>query len=48
MHEYDDNKIYLKEILWQSVEWILMVQNESQRRALMNTGSIKCGHFLAS
>jgi hypothetical protein len=33
----ESNKIYLKEIGWEGVDWIDLAQDRDQRRALVNT-----------
>jgi hypothetical protein len=42
----DDIKVYLKEIVYESVEWIHLAQDRDQWRAVVNTGmNIEGGEF---
>jgi hypothetical protein len=37
-HRWEDNiKIYLRETLWEGVDWILLTQDVSKWRELLNT-----------
>jgi len=42
-HRWEDNiKIYLRETLWEGVDWILLTQDVSKWRELLNTGINLC------
>ncbi|PNF36118.1 hypothetical protein B7P43_G10966, partial [Cryptotermes secundus] len=42
----DNIKMELREIGWDGMDWINLVQDRDQWRALVNTGSIKCWEIL--